>query len=99
MPSITAEIEVKVLPELWAEEVVTYPVVLIEYSFLPGAAPIFNEVYGGDPGYPAEVDLISAKLIDGDGTVPTQQQITDWAFDWLHGDGFDMACREAKAAA
>lgn len=34
--------------------------VLITYSYIPGAAPILNnDIYGGDPGYGAEIEIIS----------------------------------------
>jgi hypothetical protein len=70
----------------------------IAYTYLlrdPGCRTQRN----GDPGWPpepAEVDLVAAKLIDGDGLAPTQDQINEWAIDWLDDAGYDAACENAE---
>ena len=39
---------------------------------------------------------MGATLLDGDGLTPTQEQVLDWAQDYLDGDGYDHAVREAS---
>lgn len=98
--TITAEIEKKFwipgTPE--DEREVAYPKVEITYSYLPGYAGCRYQ-RNGDPGFPpeaAEVEFVSAKLIDGDGLAPTTEQIKEWAQDWLDDDGYDAACEHAE---
>jgi hypothetical protein len=68
----------------------------ITYTFLPGCGPT-GPTYssGGEPGYPAETDLISAKLINGDGLSPTQEQVNEWASGWLDDKGYATSCHNA----
>ena len=79
------------------EREVAYPKVRITYSFTKGK-PAYTprgEYAPIDPPEPAEVDLVSATLIDGDGLDPTQSQVNDWAQDYLDCDGYDRACDAA----
>ena len=75
-----------------------WPTVEITYSFLPGApatGPIWDS--GGDPGYPAECDIISVKLIEDDNLNPTDAQLREWAQDWLDDwEGYNAACHHAE---
>jgi hypothetical protein len=93
--SIRAEIEVRFhLPGMPEDERETaYPVVDIDFTFLPGA-PERGPTYacGGTPADPAEIEMVKATLVNGDGLVPTQDRIDDWADAWLQGVGFDRAC-------
>lgn len=101
--TIEAEIEVKFRPAGMGlpddEFEVAYPKVLIEYSFSKGSPAVMYQ-RNGDPGWPAEpaeVEALSAKLISGDGLEPTQDQVLDWARDWLDSeDGFNAACDAAR---
>lgn len=72
------------------------PTLDIEYSFVPGAAAHFDVNHGGDPGWSAEVDLIKATLVNGDGLDPTDDQVTEWARNWLDDEGYDIACQHAE---
>ncbi len=97
--TIDAELEIKFrlsgMPE--DEREVAYPKVRIAYTFtkgLPAYTPR-GEYAPIDPPEPAEVDLISATLIDGDGLDPTQTQINEWAQDYLDDQGYDRACANA----
>lgn len=97
--TIHAEIEARfTFPGLAdGEHEVAYPTIEIQYSFVRGY-PASGPTYwsGGEPADPDEVDLISAQLIDDDGVTPTEDQIHDWAREWLHGDGYAEACAHAK---
>jgi hypothetical protein len=96
--TITAEILVQFhvpgMPD--DEREVANTEVEITYSFLPECGPT-GPTYssGGEPGYPAETDLISAKLIKGDGLSPTQEQVNEWASGWLDDKGYATACHNA----
>lgn len=98
--TITTEIEVKFsFPGLAAGEYETaYPTVEIEYQFSKGC-PEVRYQRNGDPGWPAEppeVEILKAKLIDGDGLNPTDEQLYDWADQWLDSEkGFELACENA----
>ena len=92
--TITAEIEVKFripgMPE--DEHEVAYPKVEIVYTFTRGS-PEVRYQSNGDPGWPAdpdEVELVSAKLVDGDGLGPDQKQVDEWAQDWLDDAGLSF---------
>ena len=92
MHVIKAEIKVTIDPDTDV-----YVVMEITYDFRKGHAAVMY-LRNGDPGYPAEpaeVDFIDARLIDGDGLNPTQEQIDQWAEDWLAGDGYELACEYA----
>jgi hypothetical protein len=80
------------------EHEVAYPKLRIAYRYQPGAAPTMYARNGdpGDPGWPAEVEFISAELLDGDGLAPTQEQVNHWAEDWLDGDGYEHACEHGE---
>lgn len=66
----------------------------IVFSHTPGAAPILYPPDNADPGYPAEVELVSVKanLLDmGAFQDLHQKALEDFVSDWLHGDGYDEA--------
>lgn len=97
--TITAEVEARfTFPGLAdGEHETAYPTVEIQYAFVrgsPATRPSFS--CPGEPADPDEVDLISARLVDGDGITPTEDQIHEWAREWLHGDGYHEACAHAK---
>lgn len=100
---LTAEIEVKHQPPGMGlpddEYEVSYPKIEIEYRYSPGDPGCMYQ-RNGDPGWPpepAEVDLIGAKLIAGDGLLPTAAQVQDWAQDFLDSEsGFNEAVSHAE---
>lgn len=97
--TITAECKVKFrIPDMPADErEVAYPTLEITYTFTPGS-PEVRYQRNGDPGWPAdpaEVELVSAKLIKADGFTPTQEQINEWAEEWLWNEGYNAACDAA----
>ena len=73
------------------------PLIEIEFTYLPGY-PAMGPSYasGGEPGAGPELELVSAKLLDGDGLDPGQKQVEEWAADWLNDKGYDIACRHAE---
>lgn len=74
------------------------PTLKIVYRYLTGSPAVMYQ-RNGDPGWPAEpteLDFISAELMDGDGLAPTQEQVDQWAKDWLDGDGYGEACEHAE---
>ena len=95
---ITAEIAVQFqlsgMPD--DEREVAYPKIDIEYTYVKGCPPSFDPINGGDPGWAAEIEMVSATLADGDGLAPTQKQVDDWAQDWLDDKGYDRACQNAE---
>lgn len=70
----------------------------MRYRYTPGypaTGPSYDS--GGEPGAGAEVELVSAELVDGDGLDPRQEQVMDWAQDWLDSDsGYAQACAAAE---
>ena len=88
---ITAEIEI-----LSADEA-NYPTIEIKYNFIKGSPAVMYQ-RNGDPGWPeepAEVEAMDAKLLEGDGLAPTQEQVWQWAQDWIGGTGYQLACENA----
>jgi hypothetical protein len=51
--------------------------------------------YSHVPGNPAELMLRSAIMVDTEGPEPTDEQVTEWAQDWLDCRGHDAACNRA----
>ena len=98
--TITAEHQVSfTFPGLAEDERETaYPTLAITYRFSPyrPAHTPRGEYAPIDPPEPAEVELISATLINGDGLDPTDQQVQEWAQNWLDGNGYDLACDQAE---
>ena len=100
--TILAEIERKFqlagMPD--DEREVAYPTVDVTFTYKRGSPAVMYQ-RNGDPGWPAEpaeVELVGAKLIDGDGLQPTPDQLNDWAQDWLDNDaGFNLAVEYAQA--
>ncbi len=80
------------------EREVAYPKVDLTLNYSPGCPAVMYR-RNGDPGWPAEpaeIEIISAKLADGDGLAPTQEQVYDWAQEWLDSDaGYQYACDQA----
>lgn len=97
--TMTADVKVKFVPAGLVEQEVEYPVLEIEFSYTPGR-PAYTprgEYAPIDPPEAPEVDFVSAKLIDGQGLLPTQEQVNDWAREYLDSDeGFWSACEAAK---
>ena len=96
--TIKAEIEVHFqlsgMPD--DEREVAYPEIEITYDFSPGCPARIRYDENDHPAESPEVEVISAKLLDGDGLDPTQDQVWQWAEVWLDGDGFDRACEQAS---
>lgn len=96
--TITATPDVKFWVVGCEDPEVANPTIEITYSYTPGR-PAFTprgEYAPIDPPEPAEVDLISAKLVDADGLRPQGEDVADWANDWLQGDGYEEACANAE---
>lgn len=93
--TIRAEIEVRfhLLGAPDDEREVAYPTVDIDFRHSPGS-PERGPTYacGGTPAEPAEIEMTKVTLVNGDGLVPTQEQIDDWAEEWLQDTGYDRAC-------
>jgi hypothetical protein len=101
--TIDAEFEIKFrlpdMPNEPGEYEVAYPTARVTYSYLPGR-PAYTPrgEYGPiDPPDPAEVELITAELIDGDGLMPNTWILREWADEWLQSDaGYERACNAAE---
>lgn len=96
--TITAEIKVRFWFSGMAEDEreTAYPKVEITYGFTRGAREVRPDLQQpGSPADPDEIELISAKLIDGDGVGGTQEQVNDWARAWLDDEGYEEACCHA----
>jgi hypothetical protein len=98
--TITAEIEVhfRICDMPMDEHETEYLEIEIEYSFTPGC-PEQGPSYasGGEPASPDEIGFISAKLVDGKGLSPTQEQVNEWAEAWIYDDGYDKAVENASS--
>lgn len=90
--TITANINHKFVPVSLTDFELACLTVQIKFNYTPGAPDSYDAARGGpggwDPGYPPEVELVEAKLIDGDGLEPTQAQLDDIVNEWLQDDGF-----------
>jgi hypothetical protein len=101
--TLTAEIEIKHQPPGMGlpddEYEVSYPEVEITYRYTRGR-PAYTPrgEYGPiDPADPAEVELVGAKLINGDGLLPEYEQVREWAENYLDSDkGYQFAIRNAE---
>jgi hypothetical protein len=55
----------------------------------------------GTPAEPASLELVAATLVNGDGLVPTAEQVDNWADEWLQHTGYDravdVACEQEEA--
>ena len=66
---------------------------LIEYSFTPGSPAV---MYGTpQPADPAEVDLISVKLVHHQIDDQMQAMLEEWAGEYLSTDGYSDALENA----
>lgn len=66
----------------------------IEFNYVAGAAPIIYPSDNADPGWPAEVELISVKanLLDMGAFQDLQQKhLEDVVSDWLQDAGYEKA--------
>ena len=98
--TILAEIEYKFrFPGLEpGEHETAYPKVEITYSFIKGR-PAYTPrgEYGPiDPPDPPEVGFISATMVDADGMEFPPAKVDEIASDWLDGDGWELAVRNAE---
>ena len=96
--TVKAECEITFRPAGLQDDETAYPTLEITYRFAKGS-PAMGPTYesGGEPADPDEIELISVKLIDSCGLTPTQQQLTEWAEDWLASDdGYGAACANAR---
>lgn len=75
------------------ERETAYPTVDIAFQYRPGC-PERGPTYacGGTPAEPAEIEMVRATLVNGDGLAPLQGQVDDWAEKWLQDVGYDLAC-------
>lgn len=92
---ITVQFHLSGMPD--DERECTEIMVKIDYTFVKGSPAVMYQ-RNGDPGWPAEpheVDLIRATLLDGGGLSPTQDQVDDWASEWLQDKGYEMAVEVA----
>lgn len=64
---------------------------VIEYTYTPGARATRI-----DPADPAEVDLISVKLVHHPINDAMQAMLDDWASEYLSTDGYSDACENAE---
>lgn len=101
--TLTIEHEVRHQPAgmgLPADEFeVSYPKIEITVNYTAGSPAVMYQRNGdpGWPGDPAEIDVIEAKLVDGDGLNPTPDQVLQWAQDYLDGDGFGFVEQQIEA--
>lgn len=76
-----------------------FPTLAITFEYRPGR-PAYTprgEYAPIDPPEPEEVDFVSAHMLDDDGMSPGQEQINEWAQDWLASDeGYTAACACAE---
>jgi hypothetical protein len=67
----------------------------IVFTYLPGAAPRISAIDGGDPGWPAEVEILAvtprwnAPPID-------ETSLMKLADEWLDGPGYLACCNKAN---
>jgi hypothetical protein len=71
----------------------------IAYTYKRGR-PAVMYLRNGDPGYPAEdaeVEVVRADPEEGV-TLPDiwQKRLTEWAYEWLIGEGYHEACARAE---
>lgn len=95
--TVEAQISVKFrFPGLAEGETETaYPTLAITFGYRPGRAAYTprGEYAPIDPPEPEEVEFLSAQVLDDDGMSPTQEQIRDWADEWLASDeGYNACC-------
>jgi hypothetical protein len=95
--TILTEVEVRFVPVGLIEQETAYPTLKIDFSFTPGC-PEQGPSYasGGEPATAAEIEITGVKLLDGDGLLPTDDQLREWADKWLDGDGYNEACDQAE---
>lgn len=82
------------------EQETAYPLFSITFSYSPGCpAHMGSLTYPGHPAEPAEIELISAHLVNSDGLEPSSEQVNDWAKEWLDSnEGYSFACNHAEEA-
>ena len=94
---ITTELLISFIPGSMVESETAYPKFEIECEYTPNEAET-GPTYacGGTPASPAQIEFISAKVIDGDGIELTPEQVNDYAEEWLCGDGYQAALDEVQ---
>jgi hypothetical protein len=75
---------------------IAYPKIDVTFSYQRGSPGRFNSINGGHPPEPAEIEIISAVLVNGDGLDPTPEQVREWAERFAEDDGFDHLCDVAE---
>jgi hypothetical protein len=74
---------------------VAYPKINVIFTYLPGS-PGVRYLRNGDPGYPpdpAELEFVSAALLDGDGCNPKPEHVAKLAQEYLDSDdGYRYLC-------
>jgi hypothetical protein len=68
--------------------------VSIEYTYRPG-----TRATRIDPADPAEVELISARLVHHTISDSMQIMLDEWATEWLGDDGYEKAIDHAEGRA
>lgn len=72
----------------------------VENATIKAEIDYFYELGDGsswsDPGHGAELSVLDARLIDGDGIDPDRATLLDWCQTWIEDEGYDRACREAE---
>lgn len=67
----------------------------IDFTYLPGAAPILNDPYGGDPGWDPEVEILNVTPVGIVGPF-TDVDLRRLAWKWINDEGgYDACCRRA----
>ena len=93
MHNIEAEIEVQ--DELEGDACL-YPHIEIVYSYSPGCRARVNYDENDHPAEAAELEVMDVTLTEDAGLDPDAKQLMMWAEEWLQGDGYDAACRNAE---
>jgi hypothetical protein len=97
--TIETELHVKIKPAGLVDFEAIYPVVVIEYEYMPGS-PAYTprgEFAPIDPPIAPECRFLSAKLVRCADFDPTPAQVEEWSMDWLDSEeGFSSACYYAE---
>lgn len=78
----------KIRTEIEIERPEGYPILEV-ILIATGACPEVLYLRNGDP---IQIEVISSKLVAGDGLHPTPEQVRDWADQWL-ADNYDEALK------
>ena len=84
------------MPAIWVQDADMGAELEVEitFTYLPGSAPRMWGHDGGDPGYSAEVEFISAKRVGATNYEDALMQgaINDWAQNYIDNEGYAEAC-------